>query len=39
MIPNMAACQVSLEFGVKGPVITSVAACASSVYAFIDAYH
>ncbi len=39
IIPNMAAGQVSLEFGAKGPVITSVAACASSVYAFIDAYH
>ena len=39
MIPNMAAGQVSLQFGAKGPVITSVAACASSVYAFIDGYH
>jgi 3-oxoacyl-[acyl-carrier-protein] synthase II len=39
IIPNMAAGQVSLEFGAKGPVITSVAACASSVYSFIDGYH
>ena len=39
MIANMAACQVSLTFGVKGPLITSVAACASSVYSFIDSYH
>src|SRR6476646_3139773 len=39
MFANMAACQVSLAFGVKGPLITSVAACASSVYSFIDAYH
>ncbi|HUS15786.1 MAG TPA: beta-ketoacyl-ACP synthase II [Chloroflexia bacterium] len=39
IIPNMASGQVSLEFGAKGPVITSVAACASSIYAFIDAYH
>ena len=39
MIANMAACQVSLTFGVKGPLITSVAACASSIYSFIDAYH
>jgi 3-oxoacyl-[acyl-carrier-protein] synthase II len=39
IIPNMASGQVSLEFGAKGPVITSVAACASSVYAFIDGYH
>jgi 3-oxoacyl-[acyl-carrier-protein] synthase II len=39
MIANMAACQVSLVFGIKGPLVTSVAACASSVYSFIDAYH
>ncbi len=39
MIANMAACQVSLIFGIKGPLVTSVAACASSVYSFIDAYH
>jgi len=39
MIPNMASGQVSLQFGAKGPVITSVAACASSVYAFIDGFH
>lgn len=39
IIPNMAAGQVSLHLGAKGPVITSVAACASSIYAFIDGYH
>jgi len=39
MIPNMAASQVSIHFGAKGPIVTSVAACASSVYAFIDGYH
>ncbi len=39
MIANMAACQVSLIFGIKGPLVTSVAACASSIYSFIDAYH
>jgi 3-oxoacyl-[acyl-carrier-protein] synthase II len=39
MIPNMASGQVSLIFGAKGPSTTSVAACASSVYSFIDGYH
>ncbi|MGI8586831.1 MAG: beta-ketoacyl-ACP synthase II [Chloroflexia bacterium] len=39
MIPNMASGRVSLEFGAKGPVITSVAACASSIYSFIDGFH
>ena len=39
MIANMASCQVSLAFGIKGPLVTSVAACASSIYAFIDSYH
>lgn len=37
MAANMAACQVSIELGVRGPVIASSAACASSIYAFIDA--
>ena len=36
MAGNMASCQVSIELGLRGPVITSLAACASSVYAFID---
>ncbi|HMA34770.1 MAG TPA: beta-ketoacyl-ACP synthase II [Chloroflexia bacterium] len=39
MILNMASGQVSLQFGAKGPAITSVAACASSIYSFIDGYH
>lgn len=39
MAPNMAACQVSIELGLRGPVIASVAACASSVTAFIDGAH
>jgi 3-oxoacyl-[acyl-carrier-protein] synthase II len=34
---SMAACQVSMEHGLTGPVITQVAACASSVIAFQDA--
>lgn len=37
--PNMASCQVSIAFGVRGPSITSVAACAAGVQAFVDAVH
>jgi 3-oxoacyl-[acyl-carrier-protein] synthase II len=37
--PNMASCQVSINFGTKGPSITSAAACASGVQAFVDAVH
>ena len=33
----MAACQLSMEYGLTGPVITQVAACATSVIAFLDA--
>ena len=33
----MAACQLSMEYGLTGPVITQVAACASSVICFQDA--
>lgn len=33
---SMAACQLSMEHGLTGPVITQVAACASSVIAFLD---
>jgi 3-oxoacyl-[acyl-carrier-protein] synthase II len=39
MAPNMAACQPSIVFGLRGPVVTSVAACASSIQAYTDAYH
>ena len=34
---SMAACQLSMEYGLTGPVITQVAACASGVIAFQDA--
>ena len=34
---SMAACMLSMEFGLTGPVITQVAACATSVIAFQDA--
>jgi 3-oxoacyl-[acyl-carrier-protein] synthase II len=37
MSPSMAACQVSIQNGTRGPVITSVAACASGVQAFVEA--
>lgn len=33
---SMAACQLSMEYGLTGPVITQVAACASSIIAFGD---
>ncbi len=34
---SMAACSLSMEYSLTGPVITQVAACASSVIAFLDA--
>ena len=37
MSPSMAACQISIHNGIRGPVITSVAACASGVQAFLEA--
>ena len=37
--PNMASCQISIAFGIHGASITSAAACASGIQAFIDAYH
>jgi 3-oxoacyl-[acyl-carrier-protein] synthase II len=33
---SMAACQVSIKYGISGPVLCQTAACASSVLAFID---
>ena len=35
----MASCQVSLNLGTHGPTTTGVAACASGIFSFIDAYH
>jgi 3-oxoacyl-[acyl-carrier-protein] synthase II len=35
--PSMAACQISIQNQIRGPVVTSVAACASGVQAFIEA--
>ncbi len=37
IMPNAVSCQISIENGIKGPVATSVAACASGNYAFMDA--
>ena len=37
MSPSMAAAQISIQNRIRGPVITSVAACASSVQAFVEA--
>ena len=34
---SMAACMLSIQYGLSGPVITQVAACATSVIAFHDA--
>jgi len=34
---NMASCQVAMHYRIRGPAITSAAACASGVYAFIEA--
>jgi 3-oxoacyl-[acyl-carrier-protein] synthase II len=39
MIPNMASCQVSMTYGIKGPVVTNTAACAAGVYALFEALH
>jgi 3-oxoacyl-[acyl-carrier-protein] synthase II len=37
--PNMAAAQISLNWGIHGPVRGSVAACAAGAQAFVDAWH
>ncbi len=37
--PNMASCQVAIQFGIHGPTATSVAACAAGIQAFVDAVH
>ncbi|MBI4491469.1 MAG: beta-ketoacyl-ACP synthase II [Chloroflexi bacterium] len=39
MIANMASCQVSIQFGLKGPVATNIAACAAGIYSFFEALH
>jgi 3-oxoacyl-[acyl-carrier-protein] synthase II len=37
MAPNMGACQVAMELGLRGPALASVAACASGLYSFVEA--
>lgn len=37
MAPNMGACQVAMELGLRGPAMASVAACASGLYSYIEA--
>lgn len=37
--PNMASCQVGIAFDIHGPTVTSVAACAAGIQAFVDATH
>ena len=37
MAPNMASAQVAMNLGIRGPTITSVAACAAGIFAFVDA--
>lgn len=36
---NAVSCQVSIETGARGPVMTSSAACASGHYSIIEGYH
>ncbi len=37
MSPNMGACQVSMQLGLRGPALASVAACASGLYSYVEA--
>jgi len=37
MAPNMGACQVAMQLGLRGPALASVAACASGLYSYIEA--
>jgi 3-oxoacyl-[acyl-carrier-protein] synthase II len=39
LISNMASCQVSMHYGIKGPVVTNTAACAAGVYSLFEALH
>jgi 3-oxoacyl-[acyl-carrier-protein] synthase II len=38
MMPNIGACQVSIQLGLRGPAVTATAACASGVQAILDAF-
>nr|QIZ02262.1 beta-ketoacyl-ACP synthase II [Streptomyces sp. S1D4-11] len=37
VIPNMPACEVAIDLGARGPVTASALACASGVYALLEA--
>lgn len=37
--PNMASCQVGIALDIHGPTVTSVAACAAGIQAFVDAVY
>ena len=37
MAPNMGACQVGMQLGLRGPTLASTAACASGLYSYIEA--
>jgi 3-oxoacyl-[acyl-carrier-protein] synthase II len=37
MAPNMASCQPSIQLGIHGPILTSVAACAAGTMAMVEA--
>jgi 3-oxoacyl-[acyl-carrier-protein] synthase II len=37
--PNMASCQIGINFNIHGPTVTSVAACAAGIQAFVDAVY
>ncbi|MEM7030162.1 MAG: beta-ketoacyl-ACP synthase II [Chloroflexota bacterium] len=39
IMPNAPSCLVSIETGATGPILTSVLACASGNYAFVEAFH
>jgi len=39
VLPNNLSCLVSMDIGARGPVVTSMAACASGNYALVEAYH
>ena len=37
MAPNMGACQVGMQLGLRGPTLAATAACASGLYSYIEA--
>ncbi len=38
-LPNMAACQPAIVYGIKGPVTSNIGACAAGIYSFVEAMH